>query len=100
MLRRLNFIAVLCWCVVLLPAGPARAQVVLDMSLITCKQLLEADLDRQVLIGSWMGGYFSASKNLNMLDFRYVERNRKVVGNYCKSHKSETVMSAMQRTWH
>ena len=46
-----------------------------------------------------MSGYFSATKNLDTLDFRYVERNRRVVGNYCKTHKSETVMSAMQKNW-
>ena len=81
------------------PTVPARAQAVLDLSLITCQQLLAADAERQALIGSWMSGYFSATKNLNILDFRYVERNRRVVGNYCKTHKSETVMSAMQKNW-
>jgi acid stress chaperone HdeB len=80
-------------------AVPARAQAVLDLSLITCRQLLAADAERQALIGSWMSGYFSATKNLDTLDFRYVERNRRVVGNYCKTHKSETVMSAMQKNW-
>ena len=80
-------------------AIPARAQTVLDLSLITCQQLLAADAERQALIGSWMSGYFSATKNLDTLDFRYVERNRRVVGNYCKTHKSETVMSAMQKNW-
>ena len=78
---------------------PAKAQTVLDLSLITCKQLLDSDPDRQALIGAWMSGYFSATKNLDVLDFRYVERNRKVVGNYCKTHKSDTVMSAMQKNW-
>jgi acid stress chaperone HdeB len=81
------------------PAAPASAQAVLDLSLITCRQLLASDTDRQALIGSWMSGYFSASKNLDTLDFRYVERNGRVVGNYCKTHKSETVMSAMQKHW-
>jgi acid stress chaperone HdeB len=81
-------------------AVSAKAQAVLDLSLITCQQLLAADAERQALIGSWMSGYFSASKNLDTLDFRYVERNRRVVGNYCKAHKSETVMSAMQKNWH
>jgi acid stress chaperone HdeB len=80
-------------------ALPARAQTVLDLSLITCQQLLASDAERQDLIGSWMSGYFSASKNLDTLDFRYVERNRRVVGKYCKAHKSETVMSAMQKNW-
>jgi acid stress chaperone HdeB len=78
---------------------PARAQVMIDLSLITCKQFLESDPERQALIGSWMSGYFSATKNLDILDFRYVERNRKVVGNYCKAHKPDTVMSAMQKNW-
>ena len=78
---------------------PARAQVMIDLSLITCKQFLESDPERQALIGSWMSGYFSATKNLDILDFRYVERNRKVVGNYCKTHKPDTVMSAMQKNW-
>ena len=77
----------------------AKAQVVLDLSLITCKQLLDSDAERQALIGSWLSGYFSASKNLNVLDSRYVERNTKVVGNYCKTHKADTVMNVMQKNW-
>ncbi len=79
--------------------APAHAQVVIDLSLITCKQLLESDTERQILLASWMSGYFSATKNLNELDFRYVKRNAKVVGNYCKTHKSDTVMNAMQKNW-
>ncbi|MEZ0063124.1 hypothetical protein ACVII1_000589 [Bradyrhizobium elkanii] len=46
-----------------------------------------------------MSGYFSASKNLTVVDFRYVERNGKVIGKYCKSHKADTVMNAMQKNW-
>jgi acid stress chaperone HdeB len=88
------------FCVLLFTSiAPASAQVVIDLSLITCKQLLDSDAERQALIGSWMSGYFSATKNLNELDFRYVKRNAKVVGNYCKTHKSDTVMNAMQKNW-
>jgi acid stress chaperone HdeB len=76
-----------------------QAQVVVDLSLITCKQLLESDQERQTLISSWMAGYFSASKNLNVVDFRYVKRNGNVIGKYCKTHKSDTVMNAMQKNW-
>jgi acid stress chaperone HdeB len=93
-----NIIAIACILTVT-SIVPAKAQVVLDLSLITCKQLLDSDPDRQALIGSWMSGYFSASKNLYMLDFRYVERNGKVVRDYCKTHKSDTVMNAMQKNW-
>ena len=46
-----------------------------------------------------MNGYFSAIKNLSELDFRYVKRNATVVASYCKTHKSDTVMNAMQMNW-
>ena len=80
-------------------AAPARSQGILDLSLVTCKQLLDADADMQRLISSWMAGYLSASKNLSVVDFRYTERNTKVVASYCKTHKSETVMNAMVKNW-
>jgi acid stress chaperone HdeB len=88
-----------CFALLFMSIAPASAQVVIDLSLITCKQLLESDTERQSLISSWMSGYFSATKNLNELDIRYVKRNAKVVGNYCKTHKSDTVMNAMQKNW-
>ncbi len=80
-------------------ATPARSQGILDLSLLTCKQLLNADADMQRLISSWMAGYFSASKNLSVVDFRYTELNTRVIGSYCKTHKSETVMNAMVKNW-
>jgi len=80
-------------------ATPARSQGVIDLSLLTCRQLLNSDADMQRLISSWMAGYFNASKNLSVVDFRYTERNTKVVGSYCKTHKSETVMNAMVKNW-
>ena len=79
--------AIASMCVLLTFIVPARAQVVIDLSLITCQQLLESDTERQILISSWMSGYFSATKNLSELDFRYVTRNATVVANYCKTHK-------------
>ena len=78
-------------------AIPAKAQVVIDMSLITCKQYMDADPDRKELVAYWLSGYFSASKNLNVLDFGYVARNKRVVGNYCKKRPGETLMSAIQK---
>jgi acid stress chaperone HdeB len=58
-------------------AMPAKAQVVVDMPVITCKQFLDFDLYRQMVVASWMSGYFSATKNLSTVDLRYMERNDK-----------------------
>ena len=78
-------------------AIPAKAQVVIDMSLITCKQFMSSDPGRKEMVASWMSGYFSASKDLNVVDFGYVERNRKVVEAYCKKRPGETLLSAIQK---
>jgi acid stress chaperone HdeB len=98
-MRSMKFVLVALSLLPTVVATPARSQGILDLSLITCKQLLNADADMQRLISSWMAGYFSASKNLSVVDFRYTERNTKVVGSYCKTHKSETVMNAMVKNW-
>jgi acid stress chaperone HdeB len=82
---------------------PAKAQVVVDMSLVTCKQyqtLIKEDPDKALLIASWMGGYFSASKNLTTIDFRYAKRNTEKTLKYCKSHGDETLLSVVQKIFH
>jgi len=73
------------------------AQVVLDMSLITCRQFLDSPPERQELIHSWVGGYYSASKNLATVDFRYVARNQKAVSDYCRKNGREGLLSAVQK---
>ncbi len=79
-------------------AGPARSQIILDMSLITCKQYLESDAERQELIAAWMSGFFNASRNQPRVDFARFAQNKKRVAKYCKSNKRETLMSAIQRS--
>lgn len=76
---------------------PAKAQVVIDMTQITCGEFLAAPADRQAFVAAWMSGYYSSQNNLNMLDLRYVERNAKVVGGYCEKHKNVTVLSAVEK---
>jgi acid stress chaperone HdeB len=80
-------------------ALPARAQTIVDMSLISCDQFLKSPPERKDLLSAWMGGYFSAMKNLATVDARYVVRNSQKAATYCKKAKNETLMSAIQRTW-
>jgi acid stress chaperone HdeB len=80
-------------------AMPARAQLIVDMSLITCDQFLKSPSERKDVLSAWMGGYYSAMKNLSTIDARYVVRNTSKVTDYCKRAKNETLMSAIQRTW-
>jgi acid stress chaperone HdeB len=80
-------------------ALPAKAQTIIDMSLITCQQYFDYSPTQQRLIAWWMRGYYSAAKNLSTIDYRYVDYNTKVVTDYCKKKQNryETLMSAIQK---
>jgi len=80
-------------------APPARAQTIVDMSLISCDQFLKSPQERKDVLSAWMGGYYSAMKNLATIDARYVVRNSKKIANYCRTARNETLMSAIQRNW-
>ncbi len=77
--------------------GPVRGQIKVDMSLITCKQYLSSDTERQDMIAYWMSGYFRASRNQPIFDFQRFANNKKTVGSYCKKRGGETLMSAIQK---
>src|SRR5687767_1209419 len=47
---------------------PARAQVVLDMTMLTCSQFLKSDRDRQDIVAGWMSGYFNSARNVSVLN--------------------------------
>jgi len=79
-------------------AGPAQAQVVVDMSRITCGQFMNYAFDKQELIGAWMSGFFNASQNRKILDITRYQENSKRLSNYCKKHRKESLMSAIQRS--
>ncbi len=86
-------------CVSLLAARaiPASAQVAVDLSVVTCGQYMGKDRDTQDVLAAWMSGYFNAGRNQSKVDLARFERNRKAVETYCKKHKLETLMSAIQR---
>jgi acid stress chaperone HdeB len=79
-------------------ATEAKAQVVLDMTMLTCKQYLEADKARQDLIAAWMSGYFNAARSNPVFNATLFQQNRNRVSAYCKKHRPETLMSAIQRS--
>ena len=66
---------------------------------ITCGEYLGASPDEQLLISSWMGGWFMSSKNLTNVDERYARRNLEKVVEHCKAHKSRNLMETVKENW-
>ena len=75
--------------------GPTQ----INVSQISCGDFLGSDGDTQTLVASWTGGWFMSTKNLTVVDPRYVKRNTKVTIEYCEKHKSESLMSAIEKHW-
>ena len=81
-------------------AVPAKAQVMIDLSQITCGQFLDkADVERP-LISAWIGGYFMSSRNLTLIQSAYANRNHKVITEYCREHKSAPLLESAMKEFH
>jgi hypothetical protein len=81
-------------------ATPASSQVILEMSEITCKDFAGYDADTKTLVAAWMGGYFSAGRNLNVVQSRYLNRNLEKVGEYCKHHPASGLLADFEKIGH
>jgi hypothetical protein len=75
---------------------PAHAQVRVDMNRITCRDFLSYDFEKRNFVGYWMSGYYSASRNNDLLDFRHLQRNAQRVLAYCKKHKAAPLPKAIK----
>jgi acid stress chaperone HdeB len=78
-------------------AMPAKAQVVLEMSAVTCEDYLKSNSEQKDILASWLSGYYHASKNVATVDLRKAKANVKVVTKYCKSNKKESLMNAVEK---
>jgi len=77
--------------------GQARAQLILEMSMLKCKDYLEAPLDRQEWIAAWMSGYFNQERNMPTVDFKRFATNKRLVTNYCQRRKNDNLMFAIRK---
>ena len=81
-------------------ALPAKAQVVLNLNEITCRQFLETAGPDRALISAWVGGYFSSTRNLTVIQSEYMHRNHKVITEYCEEHKSAKLLESALKEFH
>lgn len=84
---------------VVVSAGPARAQVSVDIAKITCRQLL---FDKVISpntksIALWLSGYYNAKRDNTVLDIGALAKNTDKVEDYCRMNLDVTVMTAVEK---
>ena len=78
------------------PPG-ADAQVMIDMTRVTCADYLAMPPRNSHVFSAWMSGWFNQKKGYVWVDLGEFDRNIAAVQSYCASHPTEPVMSVVPR---
>ncbi|MGO9698751.1 MAG: HdeA/HdeB family chaperone [Xanthobacteraceae bacterium] len=80
-------------------ASPAaRAQIVIDMSRVTCADYLAMTPEQSRVFSAWMSGYFNQKTGYTWIDFGAYARNIANITQWCASYPQEKVMTGLERS--
>jgi acid stress chaperone HdeB len=78
-------------------ALPARAQVTLEMTKITCEQYILFAMGDPKDIAMWLNGYYSGKRNNTSFDVQEFRDGSKKLLDYCQLNLKTTVMDAAEK---
>ena len=73
----------------------SEAQIRLEMNKITCADLLRYSKPDQDFIRYWMSGYYNAAANNSVFDYDRLQKNTKLVSQYCQKNKKDSLPKAV-----
>jgi hypothetical protein len=76
---------------------PSAAQIRMDMNKITCGGWLGYGPEERDFVRFWMSGYYNAAASSTILNYSRFQQNSAKVADYCKSHKSQTLPTAIKK---
>jgi acid stress chaperone HdeB len=76
---------------------PARAQVTVDMSKITCEQYILFTMGDPKDIAMWLSGYYNAKRSNTVIDVQEFREAGKKVMDFCQLNLKTTVMDAAEK---
>jgi hypothetical protein len=75
----------------------SQAQVKIDMTRITCGEMLAMPATDQADFAAFMSGWFAQKSNRTFIDLGLFQKNVSNVKDWCSSNPSESVMAGLQR---
>jgi acid stress chaperone HdeB len=73
-----------------------HAQVTVDVSKITCDQLLMEKPVPAKYVVLWLSGYYNGKRNNTIIEPEAMDKNEEKVDFYCNLHRETTVMDAVK----
>jgi len=74
-----------------------RAQMMIDMSRITCAQYLALPADQSRVISAWMSGWFNQKTGYVWINLNAYAKNVENVKAWCAANSEELLMTALER---
>jgi acid stress chaperone HdeB len=82
---------------VLVQVTALQAQVTVDVSKITCDQLLMEKPVPAKYVVLWLSGYYNGKRGNTIIEPEAMDKNEEKVDFYCNLHREVTVMDAEER---
>ena len=93
----IKFVGVVAALIFALDAVPAaRAQVMLDVSKITCDQFAGYKITTPQNVAIWLSGYYHGKRGDTTLDTQALVEKAKKVRDYCRRNPQALVMQAVE----
>jgi acid stress chaperone HdeB len=77
-------------------SAPARSQVMLDVSKVTCEQYVQFKITDPKNIAIWLSGYYNGKRDNTILDTQALAADTEKMEQYCISHPDILVMKAVE----
>jgi acid stress chaperone HdeB len=91
---RLLLASALLMFVQIMPAS--KAQVMLDVSKITCEDYFMDKITFSQYVVMWLSGYYNGKRSNTIIDPDAAKKNQEKVKQYCYEHRETTVMDAVK----
>ncbi len=88
------------WCLAfvgLMVPSIGRAQLAVNMSLVTCPQYLAMPPEQSSVFSAWMSGWFNQKTGYTYVNLEAYVRNVANVKEWCAANPGELVMTGLQR---
>jgi HdeA/HdeB family len=82
--------------VLLVVAGvfPVKAQMVVDVAKVTCKQFVTYEITDARSLSLWLAGYWGGDRKTTVVDVSRFRRQSDALKDYCMSHFDTPLMDA------
>ncbi|MBM7482328.1 hypothetical protein ACVWWI_004361 [Bradyrhizobium sp. USDA 3686] len=80
----------------LLLAVPAKAQVLVDVSKISCDQYITQRITHMQTVNVWLAGFYAGRRNNPVVDTQALNKNGNKLSRFCESHREMPLLEVVE----